>query len=369
MNILSGYHNEFINDYMNYKNSIKVLDPATIVQRLRRIPQPEQRSDAWFALRKEMITASSAATLIPKKKKYMKEYLEQYNLYDSFKDDPSKGFNPYSNRREFFLDKCGHRTFFGNEATRHGQKFEDVACAIYSRHINEHIYEFGLIPHPILHYIGASPDGISESGIMLEIKVPMRRKITGIVPVVYWVQVQLQLEVCNLEICDFVECKLLDYENEEEWQNDTVAEQKGLILRIGEDKYAYPPVHMTAPEDLLVWANEYATNSSEGVETVHKVYWKLEQICITRIHRSREWFRRIRPIFYASHLELKWHQRNGAKELLKEKEIARKTLDLRPYMLESTTVKSMISATGFTDSEDSEDSESEGEMDLVQESF
>lgn len=359
--ILPDYHNEFLKDYLFYKDSSIVSSQPVIVKRLQRLPQPEQRSEAWYAMRKEMITASSAATLIPKTRKNMKEYIESYNLVESFKEDTGKGCNPYSNRNEFFLDKCGHRAFFGNDATRWGQKYEDVVQAIYSRHINEVIHNFGLIPHSTLYYLGASPDGISESGIMLEIKVPMSRKITGIPPIYYWVQVQLQLEVCNLEVCDFVECKISEYNLEEEWLEDTTAEQKGMILCIGDQKYEYPPVHMTDPQDLLEWADQYAANAPEGVEMVHKVYWRLDQICITRIHRSRSWFRRVRPFFYASHLELKWHQKDNAETLLKQKgqqQEKRRTLDLRPFMLTATTTKSLIQDGGFTDSE----SESEDEL-------
>lgn len=364
MSLLSSYHLEFAKDYLQFKNSSKTLSQPTIVQRLLRLPQPEQRTQAWYDLRREMITASSAATLIPKTKKYMKEYLLEYNLLADFKEEPEKGCNPYSSKNEFYLDKCGHRTFEGNEATLWGQKYEDVVQAIYARHINEHIYNFGLIPHPTLNYLGASPDGISESGIMLEIKVPFRRKITGIPPIYYWVQVQLQLEVCNLERCDFVECKISEYKNEADWLSDKTAEQKGLILNIGMDKYLYPPVTMTDPRDLNNWAEEYIRSNPENSRGISKAYWRLDQINITRINRSREWFKRIRPLFYNSHLELKWHQKDKAETLLKRKEESekkRKSMDLRPYMLAATKATSLVPDGGFTDSE-SEDSESETEM-------
>ena len=359
--IWSKYHVEVVKDCMKYRNSSKVFDNSTIVRRLSRLPQPEQRTQEWFDMRREMITASSAATLIPKQKKYMKEYLEEYDLMDDFKEHPTKGCNPYSNRDDFFIDKCGFRTFFGNVATFWGQKYEKVAENIYSRHIGEKIIEFGLVPHPSLCYLGASPDGISETGKMLEIKVPWRRTITGIPPIYYWVQVQLQLEVCDLEICDFVECKMSEYNLEEEWLKDRNATQKGLILCIGEEKYEYPPVDMTNAHDLLSWANIYAANTPKGVESVHKIYWRLDKICITRIHRNRKWFKRVQPVFYKGHVELKWHQNDKARTLLKKKEkneVSKKSLDLRPFMIPSTTTKSMIACGGLTDSE----SESEIEI-------
>ena len=38
---------------------------------------------------------------------------------------------------------------------------------------------------------------------MLEIKCPTKRPITGFIPEYYHYQVQGQLEVCNLNYCDF----------------------------------------------------------------------------------------------------------------------------------------------------------------------
>ena len=55
---------------------------------------------------------------------------------------------------------------------------------------------------------------------MLEIKCPYSREITGIVPQMYWKQVQGQLEVCDLEVCDFLECKITQYDSQEQFYED-----------------------------------------------------------------------------------------------------------------------------------------------------
>ena len=55
---------------------------------------------------------------------------------------------------------------------------------------------------------------------MLEIKCPFKRKINGSIPDQYWMQIQGQLEVCNLEECDYLECELSEYENETEFIED-----------------------------------------------------------------------------------------------------------------------------------------------------
>ena len=45
--------------------------------------------------------------------------------------------------------------------------------------------------------------------------------ITGIIPPVYFAQVQGQLEVCDLEYCDFLECEIREYNNKLEFFQDT----------------------------------------------------------------------------------------------------------------------------------------------------
>jgi hypothetical protein len=101
-----------------------------------------------------------------------------------------------------------------------GNKYESVAVLIYEYRNNVKVLEFGCLKHPFINFLGASPDGITEDGIMLEIKCPSTREITGIPPPYYWCQVQGQLEVCELDRCDFLECKIKEYDGEEEYLND-----------------------------------------------------------------------------------------------------------------------------------------------------
>jgi hypothetical protein len=65
----------------------------------------------------------------------------------------------------------------GNEATRHGEKYEDEARILYEQRHGEVVHELGLCPHPEHTWLGGSPDGVTESGKLVEIKCPMHRKI------------------------------------------------------------------------------------------------------------------------------------------------------------------------------------------------
>ena len=141
----------------------------------------DQKSVKWLELRGTMLTASDAATAI--------------------------GTNPYQKPRDLILTKCDAvPKFRGNEATRWGERFEDEARDKYCELRGEVSHEIGLVQHPVHKFLGGSPDGVCNSGKLIEIKCPMRRDIgDGSVPEHYLPQIQLLMEILDLEECDFIQ--------------------------------------------------------------------------------------------------------------------------------------------------------------------
>jgi hypothetical protein len=77
---------------------------------------------------------------------------------------------------------------------------------MFEEKYNEIVHEIGLVPHPTYNWLGGSPDGVTESGCLLEIKCPMMRTIEpGQVPENYFPQIQLCMEIMELESCFFVQ--------------------------------------------------------------------------------------------------------------------------------------------------------------------
>ena len=142
-----------------------------------------QKSEEWLALRGNMLTASDVATAI--------------------------GKNKYDTPNGLLLKKCGKgEKFMGNEATRHGELYEDEARILYEERHNEVVHEIGLCPHPKYSWLGGRPDGVSNSGKLVEIKCPpMRQIIPGEVPEHYMPQLQLCMEILDLEEADFIQYK------------------------------------------------------------------------------------------------------------------------------------------------------------------
>jgi putative phage-type endonuclease len=312
--------------------------------------QYEQRTSEWYAVRTTLITASSAASLLKNNDKTCDSYIDEYKLHDTF-DKNNKCCNPYSNRNTFILDKCAKvpRAFTGNIAPYWGQKYEPVVTDIYSKSQSVNVLEFGLIIHDNYPFLGASPDGITEQGIMIEIKCPFRRKITGIPPFYYFIQCQLQLEICDLMYCDFVEFEFCEFATEEEWLDDTTLDikilNKGLFIQYVEEntyiplldpsksKYIYPPKEMIDSEvDLLKWKDEnvFILNSKKNVK-FNVIFWKATDNSIVRIKRDKEWFNNVLPTFEKEYRNILYYQTddNYKKLLTPEKVYTEgKTIDL-----------------------------------------
>jgi putative phage-type endonuclease len=149
------------------------------VEKLLQKTYDDQRTPEWHALRGTMLTASDLATAI--------------------------GDNPYETPDDLVVKKCGHNKWNGNAATAHGTLLEPVARDLYDSRYNQKSHEIGLVQHTFHKWLGGSPDGVTESGRLIEIKCPLSRKITPAVPKYYLPQIQLLLEVLDLEVCDFIQ--------------------------------------------------------------------------------------------------------------------------------------------------------------------
>ncbi len=310
------------------------------------MPQPEQRTKEWFDYRYNRITASDMATAID--------------------------MNPYESVEAFICKKCDPNfPFLDNDFVFHGKKYEQIATSLYEHIYNSKVTEFGCVPSEKHLFLGASPDGISSKstldykfnpklGYMLEIKCPFVREIKNkgaiagdICPFYYYCQVQQQLECCELEYCDFIQCNLTEYKNREEYLRDVghtfdISEgvegtpvknldnsmSKGYLLqflpKVFEPKfdgdkhhyksfYIYPPrLNMSEAQyqdwvlsTLSTWQTDYP-DIADTFFFDRILYWKIKNAHTVTIPRDRDWFNHIFPIlketwakvtYYREHLE------------------------------------------------------------------
>jgi putative phage-type endonuclease len=310
--------------------------------KLQNLPQPEQRTPEWFAYRRNRITASDTAAAIDE--------------------------NPYEPQESFIDKKCDpDHKFLDNSNVAWGKKYEFTATGIYQHIFNVEVIEFGALPSDRYEFLGASPDGIcscrtldnkfsEKLGTMLEIKcvapngrtIETSGEIRGhICPYYYYLQVQQQLECCDLDICDFWQCKILEYNSKIEYLVDkcnntfhtegtsgkkVIIDNKSMILefhphdwepefegdlREWKSKYIYPPrLDMTEKEydDWFVRVmNELHTQYADVVKThyFHKVvYWRLVQSHNQPIKRDKELFAKILPVLKETWKQVQYYREN-----------------------------------------------------------
>ena len=258
---------------------------------LQKQEQPPQRTPEWYSQRNKKITASEASSCLTRSELHCKNYVEEFNI-KNFKYSNTKYMNPYKTLDEYILDKCkafyGHDVFFSNDVMKWGNKYENVAFNLYSNIYKTKVYEFGLLNHPKLDWLGASPDGISDKGILLEIKCPTRRQIGGIPPLYYWVQMQIQMEVCDIDYCDFMEC-IIEEIDFEKWNSLEISDNfqhVGILIDKGNEEYIYANENIFEKQDYIKWSNEIIKSNSN----FNTVYFFIKKYTINRISRSKEWF-------------------------------------------------------------------------------
>lgn len=328
-------------------NKIEIPNEYQKIQKqfnkLKDLPQPEQRTKEWFDYRYNRITASDTAAAID--------------------------LNPYEPVESFILKKCDpNHKFLDNQNVYHGKKYEPIATSIYEYIYNNKVIEFGALPSDTYSILGASPDGICSSssldykfspllGRMLEIKCVVQRKIytSGkiaghICPFYYYCQVQQQLECCDLEKCDFWQCKLIEYKTRTEYLIDdcnktyhtigTNSEKiyidnrikKGVILKFlpkvwspefendsieWKSKFIYPTNLLMNENEYDIWIastlSDWQNNYSDIAETHYFekiVYWKLEASHNVTIDRDRTFFQNILPILNETWSKVLYYRSN-----------------------------------------------------------
>lgn len=294
-----------------------------IVEDLMKIEYPAQRSEQWFKDRDTLISASDGGCVV--------------------------GVNKHESPYKFIVKKVFGSEFKSNEFCYHGKKYEQIATMIYENRMNVQVHEFGLVRSKKYSFLGASPDGIVKFtkmdgkhttnlvGRMLEIKCPFIRKIKHDgeikdhqVPIYYWVQVQLQLQCCELDECDFWQCELSEYKSREEFINDTNPDEpfrskknnfeKGCVIQlipksrkkdieegnylnvIWEDAiFIYPESIEWGPKRIDQWIEDSkkeitSSDKYKDYKFDKAIYWRLETSSSVTVLRDEEWFSENLPI-------------------------------------------------------------------------
>lgn len=271
-------------------------------------PKIEQKTPEWYKMRSELLTATAVSKL------FFSEAKTNSVIYEKCQGDVPRTPLSFQDPRQW------------------GNKYEPVTRQIYELLYHTKVKEYGCIQHSVYPFIGASPDGVNiepkscKYGRMIEIKNIVNREITGDPSEEYWIQMQIQMEVCDLDICDFVETRIKEFSSEEDYFQTTKAPPNcqeqiktfpredptgylidfhGVVLQFiglmdsSVVHYEYMPLFYTGVYPSYKRFEEWRKNTVKKLQHeyvyVRTDYWYLDEISVVVVPRNRVWFSKALP--------------------------------------------------------------------------
>ena len=216
--------------------------------------------------------------------------------------------------------------------------FEPVVKLILEKSWDAMIYECGRFVHLTDKRFAASPDGLilrsrvnpGMGGHLLEIKCPKSRKIGVKIPIEYFYQMQLQLEVTGVRACEYVEVKF-------EFEESVPAgcEFYGKLAIVGcfcEEEAAWTPCkYVYGPVGDLDWKPDLGLNE----QTLQVNTWICVGLHHERVARDEAWFATLWPKleeFWADVEKAKRGEFTLPESTRKKKEVICEIVDSEPEM-------------------------------------
>ena len=283
-----SYPNTFVEN-VSVDNLIQKYNAQ--ISYLKSVNTHKQKSKEWYEFRYNIITASNLWKIFGSDSQQNSLICEKCKPLDTQYQD-----NPYINV---------------NTPLHWGNKYEPLTIMIYEQSYNTTVDDFGCIPHRKYSFIGASPDGININptslryGRMVEVKNIFNREITGIPKEEYWIQMQMQMETCDLDECDFIETRFKEYETEDDFYlNKDVYSYSGVVLYFINKithfenvqyapKYIYMPLHIEKEKSVIdKWIKDTQLELKSQYSLYETKYWYLDELSCVLVKRNREWFQR-----------------------------------------------------------------------------
>jgi len=260
-----------------------------LLKKYENVEQPEQLTEEWFKFRKQGLSAS--------------------DIWKAIDTESAKNSLIYSKCKE--IDMSKKQSVNIHSPFHNGHKYEPLSIMQYEFDFETKVGEFGCIKHKDYPFLRASPDGINVKddsllyGRLVEVKNPVSRKLTGTPKKDYWIQMQLQMEVWDLNECDFLETVYKDYENEDAFNKDgdsftrtANGKKKGIIIQFFYNEkpyYEYSPVDISK-QHFDKWYYSIMVKNSH-MTWVANCYWYLEDYSCILVPRNKKWFNAVYPEF------------------------------------------------------------------------
>ena len=239
------------------------------VEKILSLPQVPQRTQAWYAQGKSVLTASEFATIYGTERAVRQLALQ--------KIQPPAASS--TNRLACLTHEMGPFDW--------GIRFEPVVKMILEERWGAKILEAGRLLHPTDPLLAASPDGLildstddARVGRLLEIKCPITREINQTIPFEYWCQMQIQMEVTGIDECEYVEVKL-----------DSITSKKMDLSGAIADGFVWLFQNPTTCEMMYAYTQEKkAEYEYQSLDLIETIPWRLAKFFTKTVARDRAWF-------------------------------------------------------------------------------
>lgn len=236
-------------------------------------PQIPQRTKEWYLEKQEILTASEIGKL--------------------WQGNAAKSGLIQSKARPIQLSESPQRLATLRSQTTPfgwGIRYEPVAKLVLEERGPSTIQDLGRIRHRTVPRLAASPDGLFISGPfvgrLVEIKCPISRQIKdNEIPKEYWQQIQIQLEVCDLDLCEYVEVKLKQLEA------DDPGVKGWITLWLNNETLDTEYEYHSRPEH-----RQRNGPGEEAWQPMETYGWAVETLRQVTVARDRAWFESIQPI-------------------------------------------------------------------------
>ena len=266
------------------------------LERLKAAPQTTQKSGAWHAEAREILSGHEFGALCvgstAERAGVIQKKCAPKAVRASMADNVDE---TETTEQTVFLS--GEN---GLSAFKWGWRYEPVARQLFETLVADSpVYDgLGRVKHQTLPRLGASPDGLitegPRAGRLLEIKCPISRIIDGKIPIRYYCQMQLQAEVCDVLAVDYVEVQFGILTSSEQLQQSKQPRIGTVCVTAPNPEadpstytYEYSPL-FEATEAGYSEMQEWST--SDGSIVLERTQWYVKDWFTTTVMRNRRWW-------------------------------------------------------------------------------
>jgi putative phage-type endonuclease len=251
-------------------------DAEKNIARLLSKASTAQRTTEWYKQGQTILTASQFATILKSPRTRGQLVMEKASALA----DPQKKINCVRTEDIRPFDW--------------GIRFEPIVKQLYENITSSKVADLGRLIHETNKNLAASPDGIvvegERRGRLVEFKAPITRQIKADqVPEDYWIQMQIQMEVADLNLCDYFEVTLSSPAGLKEWTKPPEEEinyGKGIIFLVGEKEDQQPRYYFYPS----FGSNEEPTLKDDEI-ILERIPWISTKYNLKTVERSSTWFK------------------------------------------------------------------------------